>query len=252
MRRPLVAGNWKLNGSIASNLRLLNSIIAGFTPKAGAEVVVCPPYIYIPGVQEQLQGSMIMLGAQDVSDQNAGAFTGEISAPMLKEFGVRFCIVGHSERRHIYGESNELTARKFAAARRAGLIPILCTGETLEEREQEITERVIARQIDAVLELGGVSAFERAIIAYEPVWAIGTGKTAMPDQVQTVHVFIRKYLAAHDADIAGQLRILYGGSVKAGNAAELFSQTEIDGGLIGGSSLNAAEFLAICNAVQPS
>lgn len=249
MRRPLVAGNWKLNGSIANNKRLLDSIIAGFTPNARAEVAVCPPYIYLPGVQERLQGSMIMVGAQDVSDQDAGAFTGEISAPMLKEFGVRFCIVGHSERRHVYGESDELTARKFAAARRAGLIPILCAGETLEEREQEITERVIARQIDAVLELGGgVTAFERAIIAYEPVWAIGTGKTATPQQAQAVHTFIRRYLAAHNAEIADRLRILYGGSVKAGNAAELFSQTDIDGGLIGGASLKADEFLAICNA----
>ncbi len=249
MRRSLVAGNWKLNGSIANNQRLLDSIIAGLPPIARVDIAVCPPFIYLPGAQERLKGSMIMLGAQDVSDQDAGAFTGEVSAPMLKEFGVRFCIVGHSERRHVYGESDELTARKFAAAQRAELIPILCVGEKLEEREQGITERVIARQIDAVLELGGAAAFEGAIIAYEPVWAIGTGKSATPRQAQAVHAFIRKYLAAHNMDIADRLRILYGGSVKVSNAAELFSQTEIDGGLIGGASLNADEFLAICDAV---
>jgi triosephosphate isomerase (TIM) len=248
MRQALVAGNWKLNGSVASTQRLIDDLIAGLKRDLPTEVAICPPFVYLALAQAKLKGTRLALGAQDVSDQDAGAFTGEVSAPMLKEFGVRFCIVGHSERRHIYGESDALTARKFAAARRAGLIPILCVGELLEEREQGNTEQVVARQLDAVVDLESIGAFAQAVIAYEPVWAIGTGKTATPEQAQAVHAFIRGRLADHDATVADQVRILYGGSVKADNAAELFSQGDIDGGLIGGASLKCDDFLAICNA----
>jgi triosephosphate isomerase (TIM) len=249
MRRPLVAGNWKLNGSMYSIRKLTDEILAGIEQIPHAEVAVCPPYVYLPVVQTKLQGSQVALGAQDVSDKDEGAFTGEVSAPMLKEFGVHYCIIGHSERRHIYGEDDVLIARKFAAARRAGLLPILCVGETLEQREQGITEQIIARQLDAIGELvEDATAFAHAVVAYEPVWAIGTGKTAIPDQAQAVHSFIRKRLASHDVGVANETRILYGGSVKMDNAAELFSQTDIDGGLIGGASLKGHEFLAICGA----
>ncbi|HEX2237176.1 MAG TPA: triose-phosphate isomerase [Gammaproteobacteria bacterium] len=249
MRRALVAGNWKLNGSLATIEKLIDDILAGIQQVPHAEVAVCPPYVYLPAVQRKLKGSTIALGAQDVSDHDSGAFTGEVSAAMLREFDVRLCIVGHSERRHVYGESDELTARKFAAARRGGLTPILCVGELLQEREQGATEQVVARQLDAVIELEGAAAFADAVIAYEPVWAIGTGQTATPEQAQAVHAYIRKLLAAHDAVIASQVRILYGGSVKADNAAKLFSQMDIDGGLIGGASLKGDEFLTICGAV---
>jgi triosephosphate isomerase (TIM) len=249
MRRPLVAGNWKLNGSMYSIRKLTDEILAGIEQIPHTEVAVCPPYVYLPVVQTRLQGSQVALGAQDVSDKDEGAFTGEVSAPMLKEFGVHYCIIGHSERRHIYGEDDVLIARKFAAARRAGLLPILCVGETLEQREQGITEQIIARQLDAIVELvEDATAFAHAVVAYEPVWAIGTGKTAIPDQAQAVHSFIRKRLASHDVGVANETRILYGGSVKMDNAAELFSQTDIDGGLIGGASLKGHEFLAICGA----
>jgi triosephosphate isomerase (TIM) len=249
MRRPLVAGNWKLNGSMYSIRKLTDEILAGIEQIPHTEVAVCPPYVYLPVVQTRLQGSQVALGAQDVSDKDEGAFTGEVSAPMLKEFGVHYCIIGHSERRHIYGEDDVLIARKFAAARRAGLLPILCVGETLEQREQGITEQIIARQLDAIVELvEDATVFGHAVVAYEPVWAIGTGKTAIPDQAQAVHSFIRKRLASQDVGVANETRILYGGSVKMDNAAELFSQTDIDGGLIGGASLKGHEFLAICGA----
>jgi triosephosphate isomerase len=248
MRRPLVAGNWKLNGSLASIQELIKAILVGIERIPQAEVAVCPPYVYLPAVQARLKGSPVALGAQDVSDQDSGAFTGEISAPMLCEFSVRYCIVGHSERRHIYGESDALTAKKFSAARRGGLLPILCVGELLEEREQGMTEKVVARQLDTIVELEGASALADAVIAYEPVWAIGTGQTASPEQAQAAHAFIRNRLAKHGAHIAKDVRILYGGSVKADNAGELFSQPDIDGGLIGGASLKAKEFLAICSA----
>ncbi len=248
MRRALVAGNWKLNGSLATIQPLIKTILAGIERIQQAEIAVCPPYIYLPAVQAMLMGSPIAVGAQDVSDQDSGAFTGEVSAPMLRDFGVRYCIVGHSERRHIYGENDALTARKFAAARRSELWPILCVGELLEEREQGNTEQVVARQLDAVIHLEGISAFRDAVIAYEPVWAIGTGKTATPEQAQAVHAFIRQRLAAQDKRIAENVRILYGGSVKADNASKLFSQPDVDGGLIGGASLKSGEFLAICGA----
>ncbi len=248
MRRPFVAGNWKMNGSVASNKALLDGIKAGLAAVTSTDVAVCPPFVYLRDVAGQLQGTTVALGAQNLSEQSAGAYTGEISATMLLDLGCRYVIVGHSERRAIYGESDVLVAKKFATARKAGLIPILCVGELLEEREAGTTEQVIARQLDAVLALEGIAAFAQAVVAYEPVWAIGTGKTASPDQAQAVHAFIRNKLAAQDATIADKLRILYGGSVKASNAVELFGMADIDGGLIGGAALQAEEFLAICRA----
>lgn len=250
MRRPLVAGNWKMNGSTASVRELVEGIKAGMGQVEVSEVALCPPFVFLAEVGAGIGGTAIALGAQNVADQDAGAFTGEVSGSMLAELGCRYAIVGHSERRNLYGESDALVARRFAAARRAGLQPILCVGELLEEREAGITEEVVGRQLDAVLELEGIAAFADAVIAYEPVWAIGTGKTATPDQAQEVHAFIRKKLTALDQGVADGLRILYGGSVKGSNAAELFSQADIDGGLIGGASLNAAEFIAICAAAR--
>jgi triosephosphate isomerase len=248
MRQKLVAGNWKLNGSKSSIEPLVNSILSGLEGLDNVAVAVCAPYVYIPMTQGLLAGSRIGLGAQDVADQDSGAFTGEVSAPMLNEFGCEYAIVGHSERRALYGEQDADTARKFAAARKHGLKPILCVGETLDEREQGITEAVVARQLDAVIALVGVDALTDGVIAYEPVWAIGTGKTASPQQAQDVHAFIRGKLAILNASVAAKVQILYGGSVKGANAAELFSMPDIDGGLIGGASLDANEFLAICKA----
>ncbi len=248
MRRPFVAGNWKMNGSSASIKALLEGIKQGLSTIKTTEVAVCPPFVYLREVGEQLKGTSVVLGAQNLSEQSAGAFTGEISGAMLNDFSCRYVIVGHSERRAIYGESDALVAGKFAATRKAGLIPILCVGELLEEREAGTTEQVIARQLDAVLALEGIAAFAQAVVAYEPVWAIGTGKTASPAQAQEVHAFIRSKLAAQDATIAAGLRILYGGSVKGSNAVELFGMADIDGGLIGGAALQADDFLAICQA----
>jgi triosephosphate isomerase len=212
---------------------------------------VCPPFVYLQEISRALHQSSIDLGAQDVCAEPQGAFTGEVSAAMLKDVGCEYVIVGHSERRLIYRESDQLVARKFAAAQAKALMPILCVGEQLAEREANRTEEVVARQLDAVLELSGVEAFVQAVIAYEPVWAIGTGRNATPEQAQDVHAFIRARLAARNAKIAGETRILYGGSVKAGNAAELFARPDVDGGLIGGASLKADEFLAILAAARP-
>jgi triosephosphate isomerase len=248
MRQTLVAGNWKLNGSKDSIQTLVKGIADGMSAVNGTAVAVCPPYVYIPMVQELLAGTAIGLGAQDVTDQESGAYTGEVAASMLKEIGCQYVVVGHSERRAIYGEQDEDTAKKYAATRKEGLIPILCVGELLEERESGDTENVVARQLDAVISLEGVAALADGVIAYEPVWAIGTGKTATPDQAQDVHAFIRRKIAALDADVAEKVQILYGGSVNGGNAAELFSMDDIDGGLIGGASLKADDFLAICTA----
>ena len=248
MRQKLVAGNWKLNGSKTSIESLMGGILAGLEGMDNVAVAVCPPYVYIPMTQTLVAGSRIGLGSQDIADQDAGAFTGEVSGAMLKEFGCDYAIVGHSERRAIYGEQDADTARKFAAARKHGLKPILCVGETLEEREAGITQAVVARQLDAVIALEGVEALTDGVIAYEPVWAIGTGKTASPQQAQDVHAFIRGKLATLNAAVAAKVQILYGGSVKGANAAELFAMPDIDGGLIGGASLDANEFLAICKA----
>jgi triosephosphate isomerase len=250
MRQPLVAGNWKMNGSPGSVKALVEGIKAGIDAVTTAEMTVCPPYVFIPQAATMLAGTAITYGAQDVSDQEAGAYTGEVAPGMLFDIGCKYAIVGHSERRAIYGESDEFTARKFAAAQNAGLVPILCVGELLEEREQGITEQVVERQLDAVIKLEGVAVFASAVIAYEPVWAIGTGKTATPDQAQAVHAFIRTKLAGLDQAIADDVRILYGGSMNPGNAAELLAMQDIDGGLIGGASLKPDDFLAIGKAAN--
>jgi triosephosphate isomerase (TIM) len=249
MRRSLVAGNWKMNGSRTQARQLVQTIVRDAPGLGSTEIVVCPPFILIPLVAEVLAKSNgVALGAQNVSSERIGAFTGEVSAAMLREHGCRYTIVGHSERRSLYAEDDHTIARKFAAAVEQELTPILCVGETLEEREAGQTETVVARQLDAVLGVSSIGAFAHAVIAYEPVWAIGTGRTATPQQAQTVHAFIRGKLAVLDDVVAANVRILYGGSVKGGNAQPLFHQTDIDGGLIGGASLDADEFLAICRA----
>ena len=247
MRRTLIAGNWKMHGSLAENEALLSGILAGMGD-VKASVAVCVPYPYLAQVQARLAGSDVAWGAQNVSQHGKGAYTGEVSPAMLKDFGCAYVIVGHSERRSLYGESDALVAEKFAAAQAAGLTPILCVGETLDERESGVTEQVVARQLDAVIAKSGIAALAKAVVAYEPVWAIGTGKTATPEQAQAVHAFIRGKLRGFDAVVAEGLVIQYGGSMKAGNAAELLAQPDIDGGLIGGASLVADDFLAICRA----
>jgi triosephosphate isomerase len=248
MRRPLVAGNWKMNGSKAESAALLDGIVAGIGTVSAADMAVCPPAILISLAEEKLTGSAVTWGGQDVNVNASGAYTGEISGPMLKDFGCTYAIVGHSERREYYGETDQIVADKFGAAQSHGLIPILCIGETLEQRESGDTENVCARQLDAVLDAHGIKSLANAVIAYEPVWAIGTGKTATPEQAQEVHAFIRGKLAALDADVAAGVRILYGGSMKPDNAKELISQADIDGGLIGGASLKAEDFLGIGQA----
>jgi len=245
MRKNLVAGNWKMHGSLAENAALLSAIKPAL---AGIEAVVCVPFPYLAQAQAALAGSSIAWGAQNVSEQSKGAFTGEVSASMLLDFGCKYVIVGHSERRSLYGESDALVASKYKAAQAAGLTPILCVGESLDEREAGVTEAVVSRQLDAVIDAAGVGSLAKAVVAYEPVWAIGTGKTASPEQAQAVHAFIRGKIAALDEGVANQLVIQYGGSVKAANAAELMVQPDIDGGLIGGASLVAGEFVAICRA----
>ena len=247
MRQILVAGNWKLNGSKESIKELLSGILAGMS-EAKTAVAVCAPYIYIPLVQEILEGTDVKYGSESISEHDSGAFTGEISGPMLKEFSCQYAIVGHSERRTLFCEKDADTAKKFAAARKHGLTPILCVGELLEERENGTTEEVVSRQLDAVIDLEGVESLADAVIAYEPVWAIGTGKTASPQQAQDVHAFIRSKLAKLNTNVADKVQILYGGSVNGGNADELFAMPDIDGGLIGGASLKSEDFLAICRA----
>jgi triosephosphate isomerase len=248
MRQPIIAGNWKMNGSRESIKALLDGIKAGIGDVKNAEVAVCAPFVYLADVQAQLDGSPIAWGAQNVSKEASGAFTGEIAASMLLDFGCTYAIVGHSERRTLYGETDELVAEKFEVARKAGLKPILCIGETLEEREKGITNDVCARQINAVINHCGVEALVDGVIAYEPVWAIGTGKTATPEQAQETHAAIRQLIAEHNADVAAKVRIQYGGSMNAANAAELLAMEDIDGGLIGGASLKADDFLTVCKA----
>ncbi|MDX1491967.1 MAG: triose-phosphate isomerase [Pseudohongiellaceae bacterium] len=251
MRRSIVAGNWKMNGSLESSTELLKALVHGLGEGSSkAEVLVCPPFPYLPLAQKVLSGSAIGLGAQNASERNAGAFTGEVSVSMLKEFKTRYVIVGHSERRSLYGESNDLVAQKFAAVQAHGLCPILCVGETLEQRDAGKAELVVTDQLGAILNHCGVDALKQAVIAYEPVWAIGTGKTATPEQAQQMHGVLRAVVARRSAPIAGQLRILYGGSVNAKNAQELFAQPDIDGGLVGGASLKADEFISICKSVS--
>ena len=248
MRDILVAGNWKMNGDAAGNAELVAGILAGMPENDRIKLLVCPPFPYLASTAQQLADSELMLGAQTVSENSAGAFTGETSLSMLKDVGCEFVIVGHSERRSLFGESSADVAAKFKAVIDGGLNPILCVGETLEERESEATERVIGEQMHAVLDLVGVAGLATAVVAYEPVWAIGTGMTASPQQAQDVHEFIRQTIAAEDVNIAEAILILYGGSVKGDNAAGLFSKSDIDGGLIGGASLKADDFLAIATA----
>jgi triosephosphate isomerase (TIM) len=250
MRQPLVAGNWKMTGSRESVAALLSGLKDGFGDTGGVEVVVCPAYVFLPATQDALRGTPIAWGAQDLWIEKSGAFTGDVSGEMLRDFGCRYVIVGHSERRMLHGESSELVAEKFIVAMAAGLVPILCVGETLDGREAGVTEQVVAEQIDAVVRLTGIDAFRQAVVAYEPVWAIGTGRTATPQQAQEVHHFIRQRLASQAPDVAAGVRVLYGGSVKPDNAVELFGQPDIDGGLIGGASLKASDFLSICRAAR--
>ena len=247
-RKPLVAGNWKMYGSRAEAALLVDGLIAGGAGSGLAEVIVCPPFVYLAEVGHRLEGSAIGLGGQDVCAEEPGAQTGEVAASMLVDVGCRYAIVGHSERRALYAESDGLVARKFAAAARHGLVPVLCIGESLQEREADETRVVILRQLDAVLATSDIGVFARAVVAYEPVWAIGTGRTASPAQAQEVHALIRGRIGEKDATIAASLRVLYGGSVKAANAAELFAMPDVDGGLIGGASLKADEFASICAA----
>lgn len=250
MRQPLVAGNWKMNGSRSSIKELLEGIKAGMGDVNAAEVAVCSPHIFLGDVQAQLDGSAITWGGQDISVQESGAYTGETAGSMLAEYGCKYAIIGHSERRTYHGETDQVVAEKFTASRKAGLVPIFCIGETLEERETGVTEEVIARQLDAVIEHCGVEMLGEGVIAYEPVWAIGTGKTASPEQAQEVHAFIRSRIAASNADVAAKIQILYGGSMNPGNAKELIGQADIDGGLIGGASLKPADFLAVATAAN--
>src|SRR6202453_583365 len=248
MRRQMVAGNWKMHGSRAANQALLAELEMSLKPEWPIDIVVCPPYVYLSDAVRALEDAPIAVGAQDVCAESGGAFTGQVSAAMLKDVGCGYVIVGHSERRRWYHEDDALVARKFAAALAGGLTPVLCVGETLEEREAKPTEAVVGRQVDAVIAMHGAGAFAQAVLAYEPVWAIGTGRTASPEQAQAVHAFLRGRIAVHDAKMAGHLRILYGGSVKAGNAAELFAMPDVDGGLVGGASLGAGGFRRVCGA----
>ena len=252
MRTKFVAGNWKMNGNLASNQVLLQALVSALSRVTGVKCAICAPYPYLAQVQQLLSGSGIAWGAQNVSQFESGAYTGEVSGAMLVDFGCRYVIVGHSERRSLLSETSEVVAEKYAAALKAGVTPILCVGETLNEREAGATERVVGKQLDAVLEHSGARSFAHAVIAYEPVWAIGTGKTASPEQAQAVHAFVRGRLAGHDAAIAENVQVLYGGSVKASNAAQLFAMPDIDGGLIGGASLDANELAAICKSASPA
>ena len=249
-RTRLVAGNWKMHGSLRANAALLDALKAGLRSSDGVAHAVCAPFPYLGQVSAALAGSAVAWGAQNLSEHDSGAYTGEVSGAMLKEFGCRYAIVGHSERRTLYGEDDGRVAAKFVAARRAGLTPILCGGETLQERERGETEAVVARQLEAVVGAAGIGALSDAVLAYEPVWAIGTGRNATPQQAQEVHAFARARLAARDPGLAAKLTILYGGSVKPGNAKELFAMPDIDGGLIGGASLSAPDFIAICAAAR--
>jgi len=249
MRKILVAGNWKMHGSKTMVSELLGGLLAGSTADGNADLAVFPSFPYLPMTESILSGSHIHWGGQTLNPHARGAHTGETSGAMLTDMGCKYVLVGHSERRAVYGESDIDVAVRFKAALDAGLEPVLCVGETLEQREANETQSVVAGQLDAVIDSVGIDAFSKAVIAYEPVWAIGTGLTATPEQAQSVHAFIRDKLSSLNVIIAGQLRILYGGSVKGSNAAELFAQNDIDGGLVGGASLTAEDFLAIYSAV---
>ncbi len=250
MRRKFVVGNWKLNGGIEANSALIAAFRQRFAPVDCARCGFCAPAVYLQQLGELLEGSGIMAGAQDASRFDQGAYTGEVSAGMIADLGMGLCIVGHSERRALFGDTDEVVAEKFGRVKAAGLTPILCVGETLQERERQETETVILRQLDAVLAQHGQAVLGGSVVAYEPVWAIGTGKTATKEQAQAVHAFIRARLGEVDAGMAQDVPILYGGSVKAANAGELFSMPDVDGGLVGGASLNADEFAGIWGAMR--
>ena len=248
MRRSLVVGNWKMNGSRSSAESLAKGIIAGLGADV-ADIAICVPYVFLSDVGQIVKNTRLALGAQNVADKPSGAYTGEISAIMLKEFACKYALVGHSERRTYYGDTDQSVAARFCQAQEQGVIPVLCIGETLEQREQEQTFEVITTQLDAVVNLAGIAAFNNAVIAYEPVWAIGTGLTATDGQAQEAHHFIRQYLAAKDQAVAENIQLLYGGSAKPDNAKGLFAMPDIDGGLIGGASLDAESFLKIYHSV---
>jgi triosephosphate isomerase len=246
VRRPVVAANWKMHGSSATIATLLDAIVALQAPTT--DVLVLPPATYLAAVAQRLRGTKIGVGAQNIHFEAAGAYTGETAAEMVKDVGATHVLIGHSERRQLFGESDAQCAKKFAAALRAGLMPILCVGETAAERERGDAASVVMRQLNAVIDAIGIVGFQDAYVAYEPVWAIGTGRTATPVDAQTMHEMIRAQVRARDAVIAARLPILYGGSIKADNAAALFAQVDVDGGLVGGASLNAGQFLEICKA----
>jgi triosephosphate isomerase len=248
MRARLVAGNWKMHGRRSTNRVLLDAIVKGMSGISGVECAVCVPFPHLAEAAVQLARTPVACGAQTVSEHADGAYTGEVSAAMLVEFDCRYVIVGHSERRQLFGESDMQVAAKFTAAQAGGLTPILCVGETLEERDSGKTEATVARQLDAVLDKAGAGALSKAVLAYEPVWAIGTGRNATPEQAQAVHGFLRERLARRDKHVAEGLRVLYGGSVKPSNATAIVAMPDVDGGLIGGASLVAEDFLAILRA----
>ena len=248
MRQSLIMGNWKMNGSREDGQKLAKALADGLG-NVSQEVAVCVPFIYLSDIKNVLSASPIAVGAQNVADQTSGAYTGEVSATMLADTGIKYALVGHSERRSYYGDSDQSVAKRYVEAQKQNIIPVLCVGETLEEREQNLTFKVIDQQLDAVIDAAGVESFAKAVIAYEPVWAIGTGKTASDEQAQEVHKYIRERIAVRSQTIADKIQILYGGSVKPDNAQALFAMPDIDGGLVGGASLDAAGFLKICHSV---
>lgn len=250
MRKPLIAGNWKMNGSLSQTKTLLDGIVSGAGQYSEIEILVCPTLVHLAYAHDLLKQSAIKLGAQNLYIGDAGAYTGEVSGVMLKDAGCDYVLIGHSERRSLFHDDLDLVADKFKAAQAAGLTPILCVGESQQEREAGNTEEVIRSQVASVIDAAGIDAFKNAVIAYEPVWAIGTGLTATPEQAQDVHAYIRQLFAQNNVDIASTLRILYGGSMKPENAASLLAMTDIDGGLIGGAALKADSFLAICAAAN--
>lgn len=251
-RRGLVVGNWKMHGSVAFATDLARAVAAGSRGLTGVDIALCPPHVLLSGVGVELRDCEVALGAQTVSEFAEGAYTGETAASMLADLGCKFVIAGHSERRHIFGETSDVVAAKASMALAAGITPIICVGEVLEDRQNEATNAVVAAQMRPFIESKGIDVLRQSVIAYEPVWAIGTGETASPEQAQVVHHFIRSSIAAVDQTTADSIRILYGGSVKPDNAPDLFRMTDIDGGLIGGASLKAGDFLRICGSTQPS
>jgi len=250
MRKKIVAGNWKMHASRSEAQKLLQDIKAGVNALNDIDVVILPSFVHLQLTEEALADSLIAWGAQNLYIGESGAFTGEVSGPMLVDYGCQYVLVGHSERRRIFHEDLLLVASKFKSALQFGLHPILCVGETLQQRERGETQAVIIDQLDAVMHTVSIHLFRQSVIAYEPVWAIGTGLTAKPEEAEEVHAFIRSHIASASADVAGTLRILYGGSVKADNARDLFAMPNIDGGLVGGASLKAQEFLEICREAK--